>query len=114
MDYEIAHRWANALRSGDYVKGTGALRTPANEFCCLGVLCNLHAQAHPDIAARQTDPEYYMGRSAVLPDPVRDWAGMKTDNGKISCSTGSLAYLNDNGKTFEQLANIIERKWSLL
>jgi hypothetical protein len=60
MKPEIKKMWLEALRSGQYKQGGGALRPHGgNEFCCLGVLCNLHAQTHPKIAAQQKDPEVY-------------------------------------------------------
>lgn len=50
MKKEIAMRWIEALRSGKYMQGKGRLRSFYDEFCCLGVLCNLHAIEHPEIA----------------------------------------------------------------
>lgn len=50
MKKKIAKMWADALRSGDYKQGIGRLRNEHNHFCCLGVLCNLHAIHHPNIA----------------------------------------------------------------
>jgi hypothetical protein len=44
MDFEpkevIIEKWIAALRSGNYVQGTGALNCNDN-FCCLGVLCEV-------------------------------------------------------------------------
>ena len=45
MNPEIKAKWVAALRSGEYKQAKGQLRI-GNSFCCLGVLCNLHAQAH--------------------------------------------------------------------
>ncbi|NBQ68164.1 MAG: hypothetical protein EBU46_04735, partial [Nitrosomonadaceae bacterium] len=46
MKAEIKQRWLNALRSGKYKQGEGSLRQLDNEgkpqYCCLGVLCDLH------------------------------------------------------------------------
>jgi hypothetical protein len=41
MKAELKQKWVEALRSGKYVQGTGVLRTTADEYCCLGVLCDL-------------------------------------------------------------------------
>ena len=50
MNTEIKKQWGAALRSGEYTQGTGRLKSfptidgePA--FCCLGVLCALHAKS---------------------------------------------------------------------
>ena len=85
MDRKIALRWARALESGKYHQVQGALRSDDNGFCCLGVLCNLHAEAHPKIAAEETDPCSYLGKQATLPQEVIEWAGMNgSDNGGFS------------------------------
>jgi hypothetical protein len=76
MNERIKKLWVEALRSGKYKQGRGKLRNESNEFCCLGVLCNLHAQEHPDIAAAQTSQTEYMGSSAMPSDAVCDWAGL--------------------------------------
>lgn len=41
MDPELKAKWVAALRSGEYKQGRRALRSVANEFCCLGVLCEV-------------------------------------------------------------------------
>ena len=41
MKQEIKEKWVSALRSGEYKQGKEGLRI-YNEFCCLGVLCDLY------------------------------------------------------------------------
>lgn len=41
MDKKLKQTWVKALRSGKYQQGKETLRTASNEFCCLGVLCDL-------------------------------------------------------------------------
>lgn len=41
LDPELKSAWLKALRSGDYPQGTGQLRNSDDEFCCLGVLCDV-------------------------------------------------------------------------
>jgi hypothetical protein len=36
----LKQRWVEALRSGEYEQGAGALRN-GDKFCCLGVLCDI-------------------------------------------------------------------------
>ncbi len=38
---ELKAQWVEALRSGKYTQGQLMLRTPDNDFCCLGVLCDI-------------------------------------------------------------------------
>ena len=108
MKPEIAKKWIAALRSGEYKQTKGHLRVGSN-FCCLGVLCNLHAQAHPKIAARQADPDLYMGYSGALPATVQAWAGMISANGVLPDIPDTLANRNDAGDGFRQIANLIEQ-----
>lgn len=111
MNPKIKAKWVAALRSNEYKQGTRQLRTAGNSFCCLGVLCNLHAQAHPEIAARQARPGAYMGRSGIAPVAVRDWAGLLNcagDSVHINGVLKELASHNDNGATFAQIAYAIE------
>ncbi len=113
MNKEIKAKWVAALRSGDYAQGKITLRSKGNQFCCLGVLCNLHAQAHPKIAAKQKDSQSYMGESEILPDAVMEWSGVSTRNGLFSDDSGlgTLASLNDAGTSFSKLAKIIEKQF---
>lgn len=114
MKAEIAKLWVAALRSGEYMQGRGKLRNVHNEFCCLGVLCNLHAQAHSEIAARQEDVELYMGELKVLPTKVRNWAGMASCDGDYNRGYDTLASDNDMGNTFSRIAQTIETLWKNL
>lgn len=120
MKKKIAERWVEALRSGRYKQGKNALRQD-EKFCCLGVLCNLHAEDHPKIAVKELDPNVYMGDSSLLANPVRQWAGMQTEDGSLSESIGicglnfgSLAQANDNGVTFANIADWIEKHYKEL
>ena len=99
-----------ALRSDEYEQTTGWLRV-GDLFCCLGVVCNLHAIEHPEIAARQHSKDSYMGDPTNLPLEVMEWAGLSTD-GEFKYENGesdSLASLNDSGKSFKQIASVIEK-----
>ena len=71
MKQKIKALWVAALRSGDYEQGIGQLRNE-NKFCCLGVLCDLHAQTHPKIAAKETNPNEYLGDTGYLPHKVME------------------------------------------
>ena len=108
MKSSIAKLWTAALRSGQYKQTTGRLREAYNgdSFCCLGVLCNLHAQAHPNIAARQTSVNGYMGQSLGLPCEVAEWAGMASSLGRFKGTT--LATENDQGASFNKIADLID------
>ena len=102
MDKAVKKAWVAELRSGDYKQGQFQLRDGDNEFCCLGVLCNVHAQNNPEFAKTQTDPEGY-DRYFDLPSPmVLTWAKLP------AYAVKKLAEMNDKeGKTFSEIADWI-------
>jgi hypothetical protein len=121
MNPEIKKQWVEALRSRKYKQGQSQLRKVdekgRSSFCCLGVLCNLHAQAHPEVAAYETDPQEYLGAFGFPPAEVVEWAGLDDEDPAITYKgeLSSLASLNDGRGlrkplTFGQIARIIERQ----
>ncbi len=113
MKQQIAEKWIAALRSGEYKQTRGNLRQ-GDSFCCLGVLCNIHAQEHPEIAAKETNPRQYLGEFKSTPAAVREWSGLHGGFGFIYKLNNTLATLNDNGKGFVEIADIIEKYWEVL
>lgn len=111
MNPAIKRKWLAALRSGEYMQGRRKLRH-AGRFCCLGVLCNLHAQAHPEIAAKEVLASMYLGESDLLPDEVRAWAGLDDRYGNLDVGNDSLIDLNDGSgcrqHSFSEIADVIE------
>lgn len=110
MKPEIKKRWVEALRSGEYEQGTGRLRW-GDRFCCLGVLTDLFIKETERVWMLEEDrdpPIYAFGGSAGYLSPeVMNWAGIKYCNGEYG--DGVLAKDNDDGQTFEQIADTIER-----
>jgi hypothetical protein len=115
----IRRRWVAALRSGDYKQGKGFLRTKgkgkqADKFCCLGVLCELAVKAKvinpPDIDSNTFNYGAYIygGSIDILPNSVTEWAGLQDSAALFHGEEESLATINDAGKRFSTIANIIE------
>ena len=120
MKPEIKKIWVEALRSGDYKQGNEALRPSNDTFCCLGVLCNLHAQAHPELAATETNKHYYLDNDTFLPPMVMEWAGLNdTSGGRVTFKgeTDWITAFNDGTVdshqtlNFKQLATIINKQF---
>jgi hypothetical protein len=125
MKKRILKKWLKALRSGEYEQGQGQLRDAQNNFCCLGVLCNIHAQEHPKIAKQESDGRQYLTHSALLPLQVATWAGLTKNTRTGDCSDGStdiavryrrkemtLVHLNDTlDLSFKQIANVLEHNF---
>ena len=103
-----------ALRSGKYDQTDRALKDREG-YCCLGVACDIYRKI--ENPSRQWEPTEerlvweFMGSSGVLPDAVRDWLGFATSGGSLSYGQGeyrTLMCMNDNGKSFEYIADAIE------
>jgi len=101
MKPEIKAQWLAALRSGDYQQGRSLLHYE-DQFCCLGVLCDLYAKDTGNTWKRHGSVCTMHGLDGTLPLQVQEWAGLKYPNPM------GLAGRNDNGATFEELAEVIE------
>jgi hypothetical protein len=114
MKRSIARKWATALESGEYKQTMGQLRKNG-AFCCLGVLCNLHAQEHPEMAVTQKKAKEYFGESELPPELVwNDWADMRSNDPGVS-GLGRLAGMNDSGGwNFKAIAKVIRKHWKEL
>lgn len=114
MKQEIAEQWVAALRSGNYKQRAAHLRK-GDRFCCLGVLCDIHLQTHPECGPFG-EHTGYMGHLAALPQSVMRWSGIRTRYGDVGPNypgpTKLLVTMNDNGLSFDEIADIIERSWS--
>jgi hypothetical protein len=107
---ENAKKFVAALRSGEYKQGTKYLTSvrPEGEFdCCLGVACKLYIKDGGLLpTSRYENYVTYAGKPAWLPKPVREWLGFGSDDGNYKGS--SLTSDNDTGKSFIEIADIIE------
>ena len=106
---EVRKQWVEALRSGKYEKCVGRLKYygMSTRYCCLGVLCELAAKENIVTAGLNS----FDGQINYLPLAVQNWVGLRTNDGLpngIDVDDEALAKLNDNGRTFLALADIIE------
>jgi len=110
MNQDIKDKWINALRSGEYKQGIGGLKY-RDAFCCLGVLCDLHA--------KETDTRWvdyaeegwlsdYLDNDGSLPDEVIEWAGLKVQD-PVICSHFISTYNDKKGYSFDRLADLIDK-----
>lgn len=102
INKEIIRWWIKALRSGEYKQTMGALRQE-DKFCCLGVLCDLGT-------AGRWDYGFYKsalgGDSSVqLPASVREFVGIESEDMR------ALITMNDDSRSFSQIADYLERKY---
>jgi hypothetical protein len=114
-----AKKWIRALRSGKYKQGEDQLRS-GDKFCCLGVACDLYAKAHgvkwEKFKSDGDDLFSFFKLVGKLPSVVQNWLGLTDACGVYSIDnqpkqrplTESLADLNDDGFSFQEIAAIIE------
>jgi hypothetical protein len=114
--------WIEALRSGKYKQTQDLLRTGKTDksakFCCLGVACDIYAKETGEgqwkYNADKTRMEFcdtngQMMGAAFLPDAVRKWMGLRTENGASRKEDTTLTSLNDEyNYSFEQIADKLE------
>jgi hypothetical protein len=109
MNQEIKRRWVEALRSGQYKQGRLHLHKE-DSFCCLGVLTDLYCRDHGAQWSEAWPGSLVMafnGEDEGLHPMVLDWAGLSSPNPVVDC--GRLSSLNDNGRTFAEIADLIDQ-----
>src|SRR5690242_14612803 len=120
----IKQDWIAALESGEYTQGTERLKT-GDEFCCLGVLCDLAVRAGEGRWDENSDYVAPDGakEAGSLPEHVVRWAFKGADEEINHNSTwddpvvtkkngdqANLTHLNDEDrKSFKYLAKAIDR-----
>jgi hypothetical protein len=133
MNPEIKQKWLNALRSGEYPQGRNSLRN-GNGFCCLGVLCDIYSKEtnkswtrydadrgevyvpFDELRDKVEDLYDYLHMDEepeLLPQSVMNWAGLESGSPEVEVDIGplkrELATLNDEGETFDTIADLIEK-----
>ena len=104
---EILETWASNLRSGDYTQATNSFRTENEEYCAVGVLCNM------------LDPNMWV-KDEANGDYL--WRDKNSVHPKIEARTGipetfvdHVIYLNDyKGRSFNHIADCIDNFVSLM
>ena len=108
-NHDIAQRFVRALRSGAYAQARGALRVD-DEFCALGVLCDLVAPN--GWARRDLNADFPHAGPALIWE--HDWCGASPSEailkkcGLTQESANRIAMWNDRGQPFDWIAGFIE------
>ena len=130
MNAAVKKQWVEALRSDQYEQGSCALRKHIHgqdQYCCLGVLCDLYTKAFPDAAGRwdRVTPDSIIPfcmldtdgteqwQHEVLTPAVREWAGLNSDDPilKFADDRFCISTLNDDERLgFHALARLIEEQ----
>lgn len=120
MNQIVKEKWTTSLRSGQYKQGKNVLRDEYNNFCCLGVLCDLHAKETGAEWEKWCGEFMYGERKQMISPDVADWAGIPylkvqgevviwtQDN--TGMNPAQLAEINDSGVSFSAIADVIENQ----
>ena len=119
MKEQIAKDWIKALRSGKYEQTTGTLKD-GKGYCCLGVLCDISNKGSWKFDKINDTIEFILNTTskkeeialAKLPISIENWAGMSSGWGSLPGMR--LTSLNDQGKSFFEIADLIEKHWQEL
>lgn len=103
MNRTVGRMWVEALRSGAYSQARSVLQRDGVGHCCLGVLCDLldpMGWDTPDSASVVRHRSF----SGTPTAQVIERAEMRFGD------AAHLAFMNDEGKTFTEIADYIETK----
>ena len=104
MDPRIKEEWVKRLRSGEYEQGQGVLKDIDDTYCCLGVLASIYLDEHNKGWRFE---ECY--DRLYLPKAIVNWAGLSNYYNDININDKcSLVSMNDEGCSFEEIADVIE------
>jgi hypothetical protein len=127
MNQEYKNEWVKALRSGEYEQGTGKLcsidENGKNSFCCLGVLYDLAVKKEPEKFS--WDNKSVIDTAYPVSDNISDdgillpewfvehinFEGGSSGKFIIDDDEFYLYDMNDDGMTFNQIADSIERNF---
>lgn len=116
MNKRIKTKWIKALLSGKYTQTSGALckeiEGGEKGYCCLGILTDLYIK-EKKLKWENINGDIYFGDDgALLSDRVCNWSGIKDSRGlfkKRNNHTNCLSALNDKGKSFKEIAKVIQK-----
>ena len=132
MSNHFYNRWVEALKSGNYQKGTGYLRR-GDSFCCLGIACTILSNESLHISTNPLDPQiyHYNAHHKSLPFVIQQMLGLRTQMGhfrldELSAPTlekigallphhawhteVKLAAINDATNDFDLIIQILEEQ----
>ncbi len=99
-------KWLAALESGEYKQTKGHL-CKDGAYCCLGVACDVLGATRTEQGPNICD--LFDGSCGFLPETIRTKLGMIDTVGVIDVDGEevSLISMNDNGKSFTEIAQFI-------
>jgi hypothetical protein len=102
VNADIKDQWLYALEFGGYDKGKMFLRDMENQYCCIGVLCEI-VDTDPWTHFPE-DPAYRFKLNASFMDEVT-----LSKAGLTLADQSNLANINDKTETFADVIDYIEK-----
>lgn len=113
MKKELKERWIEALLSKKYRQGKNKLRSTSNDYCCLGVLCDIsrlgHWVKHHD--SRLEIYFYHVPQLGCNADAYYTllYNAIGKELGLLNEEINELCHMNDTKVPFERIALWIEK-----
>lgn len=116
MDKIIQSKWVAALRSGEYPQGQNMLKSRSGDYCCLGVLCEIHPDVvfhEEETASPNTQYIYSAVHKGDMENRIQTQLPESLEK-ELGISSGLMAKvmeMNDlDGANFNQIADVIEQE----
>lgn len=113
MDADTKQKWLAALRSGNYRRAKGQLKTVSGKYCCLGVLCEV---MNWEYDGEEGEPERHYMLAAGLTESAMS-ACVRLNDGTLNEASDTARrvgkvknYREGKGSSFKTIADFIERK----
>lgn len=111
---KLQKTWLDALKSGEYHQTYTFLAKKTNRwgYCCLGVACEVAIKEGIPLKVKKRGRRKCYGESeeqGVLPVELVEELHLRNDIGSfhVNGNGGALTEMNDDGKTFKEIANFI-------
>lgn len=107
LEKEFGEKWVKALRSGKYEQGEGYLEDADGQYCCLGVACRVNHPrvnlTHKFFIDSDGQGKGYITKNLEekMPKLLR---GTDSNNEFVKL----VSEMNDEGQSFDQIADWIE------
>ncbi len=110
MNKDIKQKWITALLSDDYTQGRNCLRNNNDEFCCLGVLCDLYWKETGDGQWDKDITAYYFKTQdgtddLIPPTEISIWADLDSPNPLVNFKDTKVCLANLNDGTYDPNLN---------
>lgn len=107
------NKWVKALRSGEFKQGKNELYSSISDtYCCLGVcgvICSVHISSMDYVGLFSEDWESSFTSDEFKAIPKLLKGSCESDDYDYNIIVAKLTKMNDNGKTFKQIAAYINR-----